>query len=63
VIGDGIKDRIANTLWPTLEALEEALGEQLRPIYQSAERVRRLVSHSWLIERVNAIATENSAIA
>lgn len=62
VIGDVIKDRIANTLWPTLESLEEALGEELRPIYESAERVRRLVSHPWLIDQVNATATENSAI-
>ena len=63
VIGDVIKDRIANTLWQTLEAIEEALGEELRPIYESAERVRSLVSHPWLIEQVNATATENSAIA
>jgi len=62
VIGDVIKDRIANTLWPTLEALEEALGEELRPLYQSAERVRRLVSHPWLVQQVNATATENSAV-
>lgn len=62
VIGDVIKDRIANTLWQTLEALEEALAEELRPIYESAERVRRLVSHPWLVEQVNASATENSAI-
>jgi putative transposase len=62
VIGDVIKDRIANTLWQTLEALEEALGEELRPIYESAERVRRLVSHPWLVEQLNASATENSAI-
>lgn len=63
VIGDVIKDRIANTLWQTLEAIEEALGEELRPIYESAERVRSLVSHPWLIEQVNATAAENSAIA
>ena len=62
VIGDVIKDRIANTLWPTLESLEEALGEELRPIYESAERVRRLVSHPWLVEQVNATASLNSAI-
>ena len=61
VIGDVIKDRIANTLWTTLEALEQALGEELRPIYESAERVRRLVSH-WLIKQVNATAQENSAV-
>lgn len=63
VIGDVIKDRITHTLWQTLEAIEEALGEELRPIYESAERVRSLVSHPWLIEQVNATATENSAIA
>ena len=63
VIGDVIKDRIANTLWRTLEALEKALGEELRPIYQSAERVRRLVSHPWLMDQLNATAARNSAIA
>jgi len=62
VIGDIIKDRIANTLWHTLETLEEALGEELRPIYQSAERVRRLVSHPWLVNQLNATATANSAV-
>ena len=63
IIGDVIKDRIANTLWATLDSLEEALGEELRPIYRSAERVRQLVSHGWLIDQVNATATENSAIS
>jgi len=63
IIGDVIKDRIANTLWSTLESLEEALGEELRPIYEDAQRVRSLVSHHWLINQVNVTATENSAIA
>lgn len=63
VIGDVIKDRIANTLWPSLEALEEALGEELRPIYENADRVRSLVSHPWLIHQINVTAVENSAIA
>ena len=62
VIGDLIKDRIANTLWHTLESLELALGQELRPIYESAERVRRLVSHPWLVQQVNATAAENSAV-
>jgi transposase len=60
-IGDVIKDRIANTLWKTLDALEEAIGEELRPLYECAERVRRLVSHGWLLDQVNATAAENSA--
>ena len=63
IIGDVIKDRIANTLWPTLETLEDALGEELRPIYQNPDRVRQLVSHPWLINQVNASAADNSAVS
>ena len=62
-IGDVIKDRIANTLWKTLEALEEAMAEELRPIYESAQRVRSLVSHGWLLDQVNATVAKNRAAA
>jgi hypothetical protein len=61
-IGDVIKDRLGNVLWSTLAAMEEAIGEELRPIYQSAERVRRLVSHPWLILQANATVAKNSAL-
>jgi hypothetical protein len=61
-IGDLIKDQIGNLLWKSLDALEAASGEELRPIYQTAQPVRRLVSHPWLIEQVNATAAENSAL-
>jgi hypothetical protein len=61
-VGDVIKDRIGNVLWQTLDDLEQAIGEELRPLGESAECVRRLVSHPWLVEQVNATATENSAI-
>jgi len=61
-IGDVIKDRIGNTLWASLDAIEEAIGEELRPIYETAERVRSLVSHGWLLDQVNASAMDNSAI-
>jgi len=62
-IGDVIKDRIANTLWKTLETMEAAIGEELRPLYECAERVRRLVSHGWLLDQVNVTAAANSAVA
>ena len=61
-IGDLIKDRIGNMLYKTLEALEQAIGEELRPLWEDAARVRSLVSHPWLIEQVNATAAINSAI-
>jgi len=55
-IGDLIKDRIGNELWQNLEAVEEAICEELRPLYEDATRVRRLVSHPWLLDQVNATA-------
>ncbi len=57
VLGDLIKDRLGNSLWTTLDAMDEAIGEELRPIYETAERVRKLVSHPWLIDQVNATGT------
>lgn len=61
-MGDIIKDRIGNNLWATLEKLEEAIAEELRPFYQNGPRVRQLVSHPWLINQVNTSVTENSAV-
>jgi len=61
-IGDVIKDRIGNVLWETMADLEQAIGEELRPLCEDAENVRRLVSHPWLVEQANATATKNSAI-
>jgi transposase len=61
-IGDLIKDRIGNVLWQTMTDLEQAIGEELRSLCENAQSVRRLVSHPWLIEQVNATAAENSAI-
>jgi hypothetical protein len=61
-IGDVIKDRIGNVLWQSLDDLEQAISEELRPLCENAESVRRLVSHPWLVEQANATAAENSAI-
>jgi len=61
-IGDMIKDRIGNVLCDQLAELEETISEELRPLCETAEAVRRLVSHPWLIEQVNDTAAVNSAI-
>lgn len=55
-IGDLIKDRIGNALWNRFADLEQAISEELRPLYESADAVRRLVSHPWLSEQANATA-------
>lgn len=62
-IGDIIKDRIANTRWKSLAAMEAALGEELRPLFECAHNVRRLVSHGWRVDQVNATVAENRAVA
>jgi transposase len=61
-IGDLVKDRIGNVLWDTMADLELSIGEELRPLCEYPECVRRLVSHPWLVEQANATATKNSAI-
>ena len=61
-IRDAIKDRIGNVLWATMADLEQAIGEELRPLCEDAENVRRLVSHPWLVKQANATAAENSAV-
>jgi transposase len=62
-IGDLIKDRLGNQLWPSLATMEAAISEELRPIYQNAQRVKRLVSHGWLVAQVNAIGMVYSAVS
>jgi len=49
-----VRDRFADFV--------QAIFEELRPLYESADAVRRLVSHPWLIEQANATAAWNSAI-
>jgi len=61
-IGDAIKDRIGNMLWAIMADLEQAIGEELRPLCEDAENVRRLVSHPWLVKQANATAAKNSAV-
>ena len=61
-IGDRVKDRIGNALWDQFADLEQAIGEELRELCDNAQAVRRLVSHPWLVEQVNATAVTNSAI-
>ena len=58
-----IKDRIGNVLWETIPNLEQAISEKLCPLCDEAENLRGLASHPpWLVEQINATATENSAM-
>lgn len=53
-IGDLFKDAIANKIYSTLREIENAIEEELRPIWQSAERVRQLIGESYLLTQANA---------
>jgi hypothetical protein len=60
--GDVVKDRIANVLWGTLEAIEADVAAELKPEFENAKRMRRLVSNSWLLDQVNVSAGGNNAL-
>ncbi len=53
-IGDLIKDATGNRVFATLELLEAAIEGELRPLWQSKERVRSLVGQGSIRSQVNA---------
>ena len=56
-IGAFIKDAVCNKIWPTLEAMEAAISEELAPLWKIPERVAQLVGTTgWLAAQLNATA-------
>jgi transposase len=56
-IGAFIKDAVCNQIWPTLEAMEAAISEELAPLWKIPERVAQLVGTTgWLAAQLNASA-------
>ena len=51
---DVAKDRIANRVFDTLEQIETALAEALRPYWESPQPALRLAGSGWLQTRANA---------
>jgi len=58
-IGDFIKDRIGNTVWNTMQEIQSAIEEELRPIWQQAQRVKDLIGDGWLLHQLNVIDLRN----
>jgi transposase len=50
---DQLRDAIANKVFATLDALEEALTAFLRPLWSDAKRIFSLVLHPWLNDQTN----------
>lgn len=54
-IGAFIKDAVCNRVWPTMEAIEAAISEELAPLWTIPERVAQLVGQEgWLAAQLNA---------
>lgn len=53
-LGDLVKDAICNRLYPTLEAIEQAVLKELEPMRTTPSRVAELIGEGWLSLQVNA---------
>ena len=55
-VGTLIRAATANRAFPTLEAMEAAIENELRPLWTDPGRVRSLVGGGWIRSQVNAIS-------
>jgi hypothetical protein len=53
-VGSLIRAATANRTFASLQAIESAIEDQLRPLWTQPERVRHLVGHGWMRSQVNA---------
>jgi transposase len=53
-LGSFIKDAVANQVWHTLAAIEDAIAEELRPFWKIPERVKQLIGENWLTAQLNS---------
>lgn len=60
-IGILFKNAIANTVFPTLRALENVICEELKPVWTEPPRVRQLIGEGWLLDQANATSKLFSA--
>ena len=55
-LGSFIKDAVANQVWHTLAAIEDAIAKELRPFWKIPERVKQLIGDNWLSAQLNSFA-------
>jgi len=56
-IGAFIKDAVCNRVWQTMQAIEEAISQELTPLWRIPDRVAQLVgTEGWLATQLNASA-------
>ncbi len=59
---DPLKRRIANDTWDTLEEIEEAITEVLRPFWQKVSVVKSLLGDTWLTRGVGDFLSQRNRI-
>lgn len=59
---DGVKRAVSNAIWETLVAIEEKIAEELRPFWESAERVWQLLGDNWLTRGVVTFLKQREAL-
>ena len=52
---DIVKDGICNRDWADLDQLEEKITERIKPYWEDAKRVTRLVGNGYLLSELNVI--------
>lgn len=53
-LGDLVKDRICNRIYPSLRRLEDHILAALQPLRSDRTRVAALIGHGWLLDGLNA---------
>lgn len=61
-LGDLVKDRICNRIYPSLRRLEDHILAALHPWRTDAKRVAELIGTGWLLDGVNAGAPAYSLV-
>lgn len=52
-----LRARLANRVFETTQAIEEALTDALRPFWEAPERLARLTGYGWWIENISNMPT------
>jgi transposase len=59
---DMVKCAVSNEVWETLTAIEAAITEELRPFWESVERVWQLLGDNWLTRAVATFLKQREAL-
>ena len=60
---DMVKCAVSNEVWETLTAIEAAITEELRPFWESLQRVWQLLGDNWLTQAVDAFLKQREALS